>query len=85
MPPSVLLTTEGTYPFQKGGVSTWCDVLTWKLSDVDFTLLSVMMNPYLPQRYKIAPNVTLCPVPLWGTEHPAEFDDPTWKPLQAVE
>ncbi|MGL6337814.1 MAG: DUF3492 domain-containing protein, partial [Waterburya sp.] len=22
------MTTEGTYPFAKGGVSTWCHVLT---------------------------------------------------------
>ena len=74
---SVLLATEGTYPFHKGGVSTWCDVLTWQLPEIDFTLLSVMMHPYLAARYALAPNVTLLPVALWGTEHPAEFDATT--------
>jgi polysaccharide biosynthesis protein PelF len=71
---SILLATEGTYPFHKGGVSTWCDVLTWQLPEVDFTLLAVMMHPYLSPRYTLAPNVELLPIPLWGTEHPAEFD-----------
>jgi len=71
---SILLATEGTYPFHRGGVSTWCDALTWKLPEVDFTLLAVMMHPFLAQQYPLAPNVRLLPVPLWGTEHPAEFD-----------
>lgn len=71
---SVLLTTEGTYPFHKGGVSTWCNVLTSELSEVDFTLLAVTMHPYLPLQYELPPNVRVMPVPLWGTEHPAEFD-----------
>ena len=71
---SVLLTTEGTYPFHKGGVSTWCNVLTSELSEVDFTLLAVTMHPYLPLQYELPANVRVMPVPLWGTEHPAEFD-----------
>jgi glycosyltransferase involved in cell wall biosynthesis len=71
---SVLLTTEGTYPFHKGGVSTWCDVLTTQLSDIDFTVLAVTMSPYLSMQYRPAINTRVLPVPLWGTEHPAEFD-----------
>ncbi|PYT66282.1 MAG: hypothetical protein DMG39_27150, partial [Acidobacteria bacterium] len=31
---SVLLTTEGTYPFYTGGVSTWCDRLTHDLPHI---------------------------------------------------
>jgi glycosyltransferase involved in cell wall biosynthesis len=70
----VLLTTEGTYPFHKGGVSTWCDVLTRNLPEIDFTLLAVMMHPYLRQRYQLADNVRqLLKVPLWGIEDPAEY------------
>ncbi len=71
---SVLLATEGTYPFHKGGVSTWCDVLTTELPEIDFTLLAVTMHPYLPLQYRLAPNARVVSVPLWGTEHPAEFD-----------
>ncbi|PSN20459.1 glycosyltransferase [filamentous cyanobacterium CCP5] len=74
---SVLLTTEGTYPFHKGGVSTWCHVLTQNLPEIDFKILAVVANPYLPQRYELSDNVRgLIKVPLWGTEDPIEF---TWR------
>jgi len=38
---SVLMTTEGTYPYGAGGVSTWCDALlrkTPKPTDRDIDL-----------------------------------------------
>ena len=71
---SVLLTTEGTYPYHKGGVSTWCHSLTRRLSDIDFEILSLAMHPFLERRYELAPNVRqLITVPLWGTEDPAEY------------
>jgi glycosyltransferase involved in cell wall biosynthesis len=72
--PSVLLTTEGTYPYHRGGVSTWCDALTTRLSEVDFHLLAVTMHPYLTAKYVLPPNVReVVTVPLWGTEEPAEY------------
>lgn len=71
---SVLLTTEGTYPHNAGGVSTWCNHLIGNLDWVDFTLLPVMMNPYIGMRFELAPNVRkLVEVPLWGMEEPAEY------------
>ena len=71
---SVLLTTEGTYPYHRGGVSTWCHALTNELSEIDFTLLAVTMHPYLESQYALAPNVRgVITVPLWGTEDPAEY------------
>ncbi len=71
---SILLATEGTYPFHKGGVSTWCDVLVRNLPEIDFTLLAVMMHPYLKQRYELPVNVRqLLKVPLWGISDPAEY------------
>jgi len=71
---SVLLTTEGTYPYHKGGVSTWCHALTSKVSDVDFTILSLAMHPYVERAYDLSPNVRqLITVPIWGTEDPAEY------------
>ena len=71
---SVLFTTEGTYPYHGGGVSTWCHALISKLSDVDFKIFSVAMHPYLVRKYALAPNVSeITTVPLWGTEDPAEF------------
>lgn len=72
--PSVLLTTEGTYPFHKGGVSTWCHVLTQQLPEVDFKVFAIVANPYLPLRYELATNIQqLVKVPLWGTDDPVEY------------
>ena len=71
---SVLLTTEGTYPYHSGGVSTWCDSLIKGLDWVDFTILPIMMNPYISVKYEFPPNVVkVLNVPLWGTEEPAEY------------
>ena len=71
---SVLLTTEGTYPYHSGGVSTWCDSLIRGLDWVEFTILPIMMNPYVSVKYEIPPNVSrVVNVPLWGTEEPAEY------------
>lgn len=71
---SVLFTTEGTYPYHKGGVSTWCHALISNLSDVDFTMFAVAMHPYLEKVYDLPPNVRqVITVPLWGTEDAAEY------------
>lgn len=69
----VMMTTEGTYPFHHGGVSTWCDILVNKLhKDVDYVLYSVMMNPFVTQKFNLPKNTELIKVPLWGTEEPSE-------------
>lgn len=71
---SVLLTTEGTYPFYTGGVSTWCHRLTHDLPDIDFTVLAVVTNPSPQSKYELAPNVRqLIKVPQWGLLQPAEY------------
>ena len=71
---SVLLTTEGTYPYHKGGVSTWCDALTRELGEVDFTLFALTMHPYVKSSYALHRNVRkVITVPLWGIEQPEEF------------
>lgn len=73
-PISVLLATEGTYPFYGGGVSTWCHSLTHGLPEIDFTLLAVVTNPYPPVKYDLAPNVqSVVKVPQWGLLQPAEY------------
>lgn len=69
---TVLLSTEGTYPFHEGGVSTWCDILIKKLNMVDFLLYSVVTNPFIIQKFKLLESSTLLKVPLWGTEEPSE-------------
>lgn len=71
---SVLLTTEGTYPFYTGGVSTWCQRLTHGLPDVDFSVLAVVTNPSPQSQYELAPNVReVIKVPQWGQLQPAEY------------
>jgi glycosyltransferase involved in cell wall biosynthesis len=36
------MTTEGTYPYAQGGVSTWCDLLVRGLRDVEWQILPLM-------------------------------------------
>lgn len=68
----VLLTTEGTYPFHQGGVSTWCDILLNKLKPVEYVVCAVLANPFVTQKFKLPEGASLYTVPLWGTEEPSE-------------
>lgn len=69
----ILMATEGTYPFHHGGVSTWCDILLNNLNDeMDFIVYSVIMNPFVTQKFTLPDNAKLIKVPLWGTEEPSE-------------
>ncbi len=74
MKPRILMTTEGTYPFVGGGVSTWCHALTHQMSEVDFKILAIVANPYLQQQYPVSAHVSqVLKVPLWGMEDPIEY------------
>lgn len=68
----VMLSTEGTYPFHQGGVSTWCDILINKLKSVDYIIYSVIMDPFVTQKFKLPRETELVKMPLWGTEEPSE-------------
>ncbi|MDF2524656.1 MAG: mshA 6 [Clostridiales bacterium] len=68
----VMLTTEGTYPFHQGGVSTWCDMLVHNLKDVEYVIYSVVMNPFVTQKFSLSNQASLIKLPLWGTEEPCE-------------
>ncbi|MFD0697140.1 GT4 family glycosyltransferase PelF [Paenibacillus sp. GCM10027628] len=68
----VMLSTEGTYPFHQGGVSTWCDILIHKLKSVDYVIYSVLMDPFVTQKFKLPGETELVKMPLWGTEEPSE-------------
>lgn len=72
---SVLMTTEGTYPFAQGGVSTWCDIMIKRLHQIDFTVFSITMDPFITQKFDMGPDAKLVRVPLWGTEEPSEHLD----------
>jgi hypothetical protein len=71
---SVLLCTQGTYPYSSGGVSTWCDLLCRQLPDVDFTLYALTGQPQTTPLYTFPENVLkTIAVPMWGMQHPAEY------------
>ena len=68
----VMLTTEGTYPFHQGGVSTWSDTLVKHIDQVDYTVYSIIMNPFVTQKFTLPEEISLIKLPLWGTEEPGE-------------
>lgn len=71
---TVLLCTEGTYPYVGGGVSTWCDILCRELEEYEFTLLAITGEPEVRLRYELPPNVSgVIHIPLWGAPEPADF------------
>lgn len=70
----VILTTEGTYPHFRGGVSTWCETLLRGMPEIDFSIWALMMNPFVAAQYELPENVShFSGVPLWGVEEPAEY------------
>ncbi len=74
----VVLTSEGTYPYVTGGVSTWTHVLIGELPEIDFTLLPIKMNPFLKIKFPLPKNVVdMITVPLWGILDPSEFTKET--------
>ncbi len=73
---SVLMCTEGTYPFEGGGVSVWCDVLCKSLPQVDYTILAAISTPNIISipRFQVPDNAQkIIHIPLWGTQEPAEY------------
>lgn len=74
-PVRVLLVTEGTYPYQGGGVSSWCDLLIRGMPDARFTVLAVTASPPGPPVFELPEQVDrLITVPLWGIDDPMELD-----------
>ena len=72
--PTVILSTEGSFPYYRSGAASWCEGLTSKLAEVDFTILAFTSHPYLAPQYGLASNVReVITVPLWGTKDPAEY------------
>ncbi len=68
------MTGEGTYPYVTGGVSTWADLLVTELKNMDFSLMPILMHPYVKLKFELPVNVVrLVKVPLWGTEEPTEY------------
>lgn len=88
--PSVLLATEGTYPYVLGGVSTWCHQLVSNLYDIEWTVLPITSGAEtrtlrfsVPGRVRVLPGVRVwSETPAWRrqlrlTQRPiAHIDQP---------
>ena len=51
--PRVLLTTEGTYPYAVGGVSSWCDLLVKNLDEFDWQVLPIVAPHGRPPLFEL--------------------------------
>jgi len=69
----ILLSTEGTYPYFGGGVSTWAHELISGLPAHNFTVLAVVAHPHLNARHPALKNADVVTIPLWGTESVSEY------------
>lgn len=65
---TVLLLTEGTYPYVIGGVSTWCDQLLKNLHEIDWLVVPIVAGGLNRQPfYQLPENARLAGlVDLWG-------------------
>jgi len=71
---SVLLETEGTYPYAGGGVSTWCHILTQELGDIDFYIFALTGEPKWNLKFSLPANVkAVQQIPMWGAIEPSEY------------
>jgi len=63
----VALTSEGTYPYQFGGVSVWCDQLIRGMPEHQFDVLTLVAVGNEPVRWELPENIaSVTAVPLWG-------------------
>ncbi len=68
---AILLTTEGTYPCYRGGVSVWCDQLIRHMDEHSFHVFAITHSPSQPRCFPFRPNtISTTLAPLWGTEEP---------------
>lgn len=68
----ILMTTEGTYPYAVGGVSSWCDVLIGGLDKIDWNVLPLIAGgKRMRPTWSLPSNARLLrPVELWSEERP---------------
>lgn len=64
----IALITEGSYPFVRGGVSTWCDQLIRVVPQHDFEVVTVLGDGTEPLIMELPPNVAgLRRMPPWAS------------------
>lgn len=72
--PRVLMTTEGTYPYSPGGVTTWCKFLVAGLSDFRWQVLPITTGgrtkPSCPEWVEVLPSIEIWSGPPKGWRPP---------------
>ncbi|CAA0169182.1 GT4 family glycosyltransferase PelF [Tenacibaculum maritimum] len=72
----VLLITEGTYPYNYGGVSSWSHTLCNLTRGIDFHLYSLNSEFERQPRYLLGKNIkSVTQLPLWAYDHPFDLID----------
>jgi glycosyltransferase involved in cell wall biosynthesis len=69
--PKILLTTEGTYPYVMGGVSSWCDLLVNSLTEFDWQVLPIVAPDGRPQTFELPDHADeVGRIDVWSEELP---------------
>jgi glycosyltransferase involved in cell wall biosynthesis len=69
--PKILLTTEGTYPYVMGGVSSWCDLLVKSLTEFDWQVMPIVAPHGRPPTFTLPVHATeIGPVEVWSEDLP---------------
>jgi polysaccharide biosynthesis protein PelF len=69
--PRILLTTEGTYPYVMGGVSSWCDLLVKSLTEFDWQVLPLVAPHGRPPTFALPDHATeIGPIEVWSEDLP---------------
>jgi polysaccharide biosynthesis protein PelF len=67
----VLLTTEGTYPYAMGGVSTWSHLLVNSLTEFDWQILPIVAPDGRPRMFELPPHAEeVGRIEVWSEELP---------------
>ena len=65
----IAMITEGTYPVNTGGVSTWCDQLVSGMDEHEFEVTAIVATGREPITWKLPPNLReVRRVPMWGDQ-----------------
>jgi polysaccharide biosynthesis protein PelF len=67
----VLLLTEGTYPYEMGGVSSWCDLLVRELTEFDWRVLPIIAPHGRAPMYELPAHARLLDaIEVWSERRP---------------
>ena len=69
--PRVLLTTEGTYPYVMGGVSSWCNLLVNGLTEFDWQILPIVAPDGRARMFELPDHAReIARIEVWSEELP---------------